>query len=84
MLPNTEGAPTAFAKLPVQFPIMLPVVDDFRLPELAVYLRRSVTLGAAVPEAAIHENLQSFIPKRKVLLTRQWKMPSPARDAILL
>ena len=84
MLGDPEDTPAAFAKFPVHFTIVLMVIDDLSLPELTASLRRSVALGATMPEAVIHEDRQPLLPNSKIGLTGKLQMTTPSGNSFFL
>ena len=83
VLPDADDAPALAAELAGYPLVTRHVVFALFVPELPISFRAGVALGAAVPEASIHEDGDLVFGKCKVGLSEQWKMPSPADNLVL-
>jgi hypothetical protein len=84
MLPDADNFPSLSAELACDSPVAGHVLCAFSVPEGSVGFRPGVTLGAAVPETSVDEDGDLLLGERKVGLSGQWKMPSPACDLVPL
>lgn len=82
MLPDTDDFPALLAELAGDAFIAGHVVFALFIPELPICLRAGVALGAAVPKTPVNEDGDLLLRERKVGLSRQQKMPSPAGDLV--
>lgn len=79
VLPKPKGGDALGGKLPLHFAVPLPIAVDLSCPEGLICLWNVAALGAAVPEASIHENGQSRRLKIEVGLTGNvFRVANPA------
>jgi hypothetical protein len=84
VLPDANDFPSLPAELAVDAFIAGHVVCSFFIPECTVGFRAGVALRAAVPETSVDEDGDLLFGERKVRLSRQGKMPSPAGNLLAL
>ncbi len=84
VLPDADDFPSLAAELSVHAFVAGHVVLTLFIPEGAVGFRAAVALGASVPEASVDEDSDLLFGKRKVGLSGQRKMPSPAGEFVVL
>lgn len=82
VLPDADDFPALASELAVHAAIPGHVVLALFIPELPICFRARVTLGAAVPEASVDEDGDLLLGERKVGLSGQRKMSSPAGDLL--
>jgi hypothetical protein len=92
-LPDADDFPSLPAELATNAFIAGQIVFTLFIPEGAVGFRADIALGAAVPEASVDEDGDFLLGnrglgrwplgKRKVGLSWQWKMSSPAGELYL-
>jgi hypothetical protein len=79
VFPKPKGVDALSGKLPLHFAVPLPIAVDLSCPESLVCLWDVAALGAAVPEASIHENGQSRRLEIEVGLTGNvFRVANPA------
>ncbi len=82
VLPDADDFPSLPAELAVDAFIAGHVVFALFIPKLPVGFRAGVALRAAVPKTAVDEDGDLLLGERKVGLSEQRKMSSPAGDLL--
>jgi len=75
--------PSALLENAFHVSVTHPVCSDLPSPISFVAFGRPQMPRAAMPKATVYKNRDTFSPKHKVRLSRQWQMPSPTFDAVL-
>ena len=82
MLPDPNNSPTSLPEALIRFTVPLDVPGDLAFPILAVVFWHSEMPRAAVPEATIDENGETFAAKDKIWFARHRLPPPPSGDAM--
>lgn len=82
-MPDADDFPSPAPELARDAAVAGHVVFALFVPELPVGFGARVALGTAVPETSVDEDGDLQLGERKVGLSGQRKMPSPAGDLVL-
>ena len=82
VLPDADDLPAFMPQLPVDALVAGHVFFAFAVPECTVGFGARVALGTAVPKTPVNEDGDLLLWERKVGLSGQRKMPSPAGDLV--
>jgi hypothetical protein len=80
VLPNAEDTPATPSECPIHEPVTRSIAGKFLFPEGAVAGRHLAMFRAAMPEAAVNEDGNSFLAKSKIRLAEQHLIAPPAYD----
>jgi hypothetical protein len=81
MLPEPKDMPAHLPECFCGLTVSYLVAADFTLPVAPVSRWHSAMPSTAMPEAAVHEDGETFFAKHEVRFARQWLVPTPAVDS---
>ena len=81
--PDNDGMPSHFCQPMQHLMVPLPVSPDLILPELGIRFRHHIILASfmSMPEASIHQNAGTILPKHNIRFSRQPWMIEPIPES---